>query len=214
MEEVSYALGHATGAIMWDLEKFYDSINWEYMVKWALETKFDPTILLVGLSMHTAPRRIRVGPFVGEAMDVNTSVVAGCGLAVKWSKIMLYHTLQQTHHQVPKALTDSFYGDMVTRARGSPSAVFTALVDAATLLAKLLAGAGLKCSVEKSTITTSDPKLTTLLQKELKKRGVPLKVGRACADLGVDSGAGARRSTVTSTARITKACRHLKRIAT
>ena len=84
-----------------------------------------------------------MGPFVGEPMDVKTSVVAGCGLAVKWSKIMLYHTQQQTHSQVPKAFTDSFYDDMVTRVRGSPSAVFTALVDAATYLAKLLAGAGL-----------------------------------------------------------------------
>ena len=114
------------------MEKFYESINWEYMVRWAMETKFDPTILLIGLNMHTAPRRIRVGPFVGESVDVNASVIAGCGLAVKWSKIMLYHTLQHTHNQVPRSLTDSFYDDMVTRASGSFSSVLTALADAAT----------------------------------------------------------------------------------
>ena len=66
MEEVSYAIGHETGAIMWDLENFYDSINWEYMVKWAMETKFDPIIMLFGRPQYAhGPDADQGGPLCG-----------------------------------------------------------------------------------------------------------------------------------------------------
>ena len=48
------------------------------------ELRFDPTIMLFGLSAHTAARHIRVGPFVDKASNVTNSVIAGCALAVKW----------------------------------------------------------------------------------------------------------------------------------
>ena len=41
-DECAVALGQHTASIYWDLEKFYDSIDWCRAIEWALQLGFPP----------------------------------------------------------------------------------------------------------------------------------------------------------------------------
>ena len=60
LDETTVALGMATATVFWDIEKFYDSVDWTKLVHWALELSFSPSILQVAMSIHEQPRVIRV----------------------------------------------------------------------------------------------------------------------------------------------------------
>ena len=41
-DECAIALGQHTASIFWDLERFYDSIDWIRAIEWALDLGFPP----------------------------------------------------------------------------------------------------------------------------------------------------------------------------
>ena len=60
------ALGFDTAAVYWDIKKFYDSIDWVRAIDWSLDLGLPARLLRVAMSMHMAPRLIKIGKAVNR----------------------------------------------------------------------------------------------------------------------------------------------------
>ena len=52
LDECCCTMGMTTVGIYWDLEKFYDSIDWIRAINWAIELHFPARILEILFSIH------------------------------------------------------------------------------------------------------------------------------------------------------------------
>jgi hypothetical protein len=82
MDEVAVLQGKETAAVYWDIEKFYDSIDWVRLIYWCLELSFPARLLEIALSVHSAQRVIKIGECYSAAQSPSNSVVAGCTSAI------------------------------------------------------------------------------------------------------------------------------------
>ena len=72
--------GQHTMTILWDMEKFFDSINVAArLLEEAKLTGFPMQQLALSLIVHHSPRRLKMGDAIGSAIcDLGRSITAGC----------------------------------------------------------------------------------------------------------------------------------------
>ena len=67
----------------WDMDKFYDSIDFEILAEELIERDFPPELLVLGMLAHQAPRILKVGDCISEPIvSTGNSIVAGCQASV------------------------------------------------------------------------------------------------------------------------------------
>ena len=71
------------------MEKFHDSIDWVRALDWACERRFPDRVLRIAMSVHTAPRVIKVEKICGYPGEPANSLVAGCISAFGLSRIVV-----------------------------------------------------------------------------------------------------------------------------
>ena len=59
--EVAQLLGEDGVVVAWDMEAFYDGVRWDELYECATEKAYDPILLLLALTVHTARRMIKAG---------------------------------------------------------------------------------------------------------------------------------------------------------
>ena len=81
--ENGIAHNKATAQLLWDMEKFYDSVDLVALSVELIRLDFPPELLILGILAHAAPRILKVGKGISEPM-VNTckSILAGCQCSV------------------------------------------------------------------------------------------------------------------------------------
>ena len=75
--ESAATIGMASATLLWDLEKFYDSVNLERLVSESIRLGFCAVILYLSLAMHTSVRIIKVQGHLAEGIHPTTGLVAG-----------------------------------------------------------------------------------------------------------------------------------------
>ena len=77
--ELMTAEGKALCSILWDFKKFFDMIDTEVLIEEAAAVGFPMEELILSLTVHQAPRRLKTGKVVGEAMEaLGRAILAGC----------------------------------------------------------------------------------------------------------------------------------------
>ena len=110
LDECSVLLGMETVSLFWDIEKFYDSIDWIRAIQWSLDLGFHPVLLEIVMSLHMAPRVVRVGRVCSEVIWPSNSLIAGCCSAIWLSRVIVCTILDRTHKESPSHIrTRSFY---------------------------------------------------------------------------------------------------------
>ena len=79
----------AVGAMLWDFEKFFDTINVATVLAEGELLTFPLTDLVLGLDMHLAPRRLQVHGVVSQPITVLGSILPGCALAIPFTRIFM-----------------------------------------------------------------------------------------------------------------------------
>ena len=76
--ETATSDGNGFAVALWDLEKFFDTIDIVQLIPKAEALEYLVSDLRVGLMVHTAPRILRHGSFVSRITEVTRSILAGC----------------------------------------------------------------------------------------------------------------------------------------
>ena len=76
--------------MMFDMEKFFDTIDPGPLLDAIVQAKFPPVDTLMGLQMHWAPRVIQVQALTGPHIRVDKSILAGCLYSVPFVKALMH----------------------------------------------------------------------------------------------------------------------------
>ena len=89
MDESSALMGLAAGTVLWDMEKFYDSVRISALCREAIRFRFPPLLLALGLQVHLAPRICKAEGHCGAPIQPTNGTVAGCGQANDFGRISI-----------------------------------------------------------------------------------------------------------------------------
>ena len=117
-DECTVALGQHCASVFWDMEKFYDSIDWVRVMDWAAELGLPAPLVQVAMTIHMAPIIIKVGKIVAPLHRPSNSLVAGCISAIWLSMVMVCTILSRTHEE-GTLRSRNFFDDIVSRAEGA-----------------------------------------------------------------------------------------------
>ena len=199
---------------LWDLWKYYDTVDIVNLVNEALSVNFHPVPLFFCVLAYMSPRTLRADKCHSRFINVYNRIPQGCGQAPNMARALLHNLLDAWHRQYRPAQIRQYYDDLAESLAGTKLFILKNYPKGAEALVLGLRKLGLEVS-PKSAVVTSGPKLTVQLNAALKLRDIPIQSAVAARDLGLDNTAGVRRSTATQTSRSIKAVRKagkLKRI--
>ena len=193
-----------TATVLWDLAKFYDTIGLLRLVVSGVEMGYNPLALSLSVQMYLAPRYLRACQCFDQGVVPYTGMVAGCGRAVRFTRIVLYGALGRAHNAFPQVIPTSFVDDLTQRAEGTMEHVLSMLPRAADILAEGLQEIG--CTISpKSAATCNTCEGTAGLNRRSRAYGLPIEVKGMVRDLGVANTSGKRRSAKVLEGRFGKA---------
>ena len=195
--------------ILWDLEKFYDSIKVPKLIQRACELGYPVQLLALGTQMHCAPRIIRAYHHHVYCEHPANSIIAGRTQSNQFARIMLHTILEGTINHVPTVKLRSFVDDICQTSYGSDA--LEDMIDSAKELVAGFKSSGLKIST-KSKILSTSREWGRVLARSLAKMGVTVTVTHQAKDLGIDSTLGIKRTTTTIKKRILAGRRRTFRI--
>ena len=88
--EVDRYNGKTYGALLWDLTKFFDTLDPQHLASEASALGFSAADFCLGLRMHLAPRRLMIQGCVSHQAEPHNLVLPGCIYAVAFTKVYLY----------------------------------------------------------------------------------------------------------------------------
>ena len=84
-------MGHHCALLAWDMDKFYDSIDFAVLAEELIEREFPPELLIIGTLAHQAPRILKVGTCISEPIaSIGNSIVAECQAPVSFARGLLW----------------------------------------------------------------------------------------------------------------------------
>ena len=90
--------------LLWDLATFFDSIDLEVLLAEAEATDFPMRQLLLTLTVHMAPRVLKIGNAFGEIIEaIGRSILAGCKRSTTLARalsIRMVHSLAKRHSAI------------------------------------------------------------------------------------------------------------------
>ncbi len=196
--EQAVLLGKHVAQLLWDVAKFFDSLNIPLLIERAEELNFPIDQLVLGMQAHRAPRVLRVDGCCAEAIPATgVSVLAGCSLSTSLSRAFVQGPIAggkvglhsddaqcRTHQHVDdvnQVVIGNTEKSVVARCRREGLRISTAFVKS-----------GLSISV-KSVAVASSKRLADLVVAALGRAGQPINAVAAAEDLGIPTGCGARR---------------------
>ena len=202
-------------AILWDAEKFYDSLDLRLIVKEGQLASMDILVLTVCLEAYLCPRTLTVDGACSLPVDIANSILQGCRFANRMCRFAMYKTLDELHRKwmprEPSFSIDEYVDDLAQRGAGGEGLLENMAGIAVDLISWLSADrVTLGC---KSTIVCSKPSQARALQSIIaRKTGVQLRVARSARDLGIGYSAGTTRASAYWRARVALNKGRLERI--
>eukprot|EP00973_Karenia_brevis_P002203 296253-Karenia_brevis.AAC.1 len=205
-DEIASTLGESVAVVLWDIQKFFDSIDLMVLADAALELGFHPGLLGLVLQLYMGIRTLRVKLGAGDWIIPTRSITAGCGHACYMVKAF-FHPILKRGSSIGWLVRSSQYIDDVTQSgRGARSDVEQQVAAVAAAFHDDIHAAGLMHNGKKAVVTASDKKLAQGVADELQRlTGCKLQVVKQARDLGVDCAAARRRPTKVASGRVSKA---------
>ena len=186
--ELAKCSGQEVGMNLWDVEKFFDSVDFSLLVARALRWGYPASELAVACQVHLAPRALQVMGAVGLWMPTTSGVLPGCGQAVPLARVYLRSDMQEVALSSGAKL-GTYVDDVTQLATGCPNDVVQYLVDGGLAMAGSMSTLRLRIS-PKSVVVCSSVGLARTVSKMLNRKGVPIKVEVSARDLGIRFAAG------------------------
>ena len=111
--ENATAMGMHVGHLLWDMEKFYDSIDLLVLAGELIKRNYPSEMLILGVLAHAAPRVLKVGQCLSEVI-VNTgySMVAGCQQAVSFAHGLIWELVHTLTHRIERCPVHQHVDDL------------------------------------------------------------------------------------------------------
>jgi len=190
--EASLVLGASQAQILWDITKFYDSIDPGKMAGFAGTVGYPLMQLYLGLLMHQAARFILDNGQASDFLVPGASILAGCTQSTSWAKVYLHDLLQKVHDDFIPVRLSSWIDDLHQMMLGSRSEVVRLMADAAGFLQQGLAARSCHFAPKSFVLSTSQG-LSSQASQALIAKGIVLDVKVHGRDLGLDTTLGRRR---------------------
>eukprot|EP00974_Lingulodinium_polyedra_P118366 11166885-Lingulodinium_polyedra.AAC.1 len=81
LDESAVKAGQAVCSLYWDIEKFYDSVAYDVVIRRCLERQYHPVLLQLTIRACLGPRLPRQGLHHGSWQWASNSILAGSGQA-------------------------------------------------------------------------------------------------------------------------------------
>ena len=86
--------GLAAAVLLWDLIKFYETLDYERLVRMAEQTGFPMALLRICIAAYSSQRKLSMMGMASVALWAIRGVVAGCGAATSLVKLVCLVDLQ------------------------------------------------------------------------------------------------------------------------
>ena len=96
--EVFVSDGGSAANLLWDIDKFYVSIDITMLIKCATDANYPKLPLALGVQLYMAPKYIKVADCAHTGIIPCNGVAAGCTQAASLSKSMLYDIVEHMHY--------------------------------------------------------------------------------------------------------------------
>ena len=178
--ELAHSEGQFVIHFLWYMRKFYDSIKAHLLI---------PQLFLGSLT-HKSPRCLQVGNFYSNIiMGCASSILAGCLQSCSWARGLLFEFVQALGYVVPGSVCEEHIDDLSHFVTNKSR--FQLFQDAARIGRAVKVGTaelGLTLSCE-STLLANGKSLGKLIVSHLETDGVPIGLGTAATDLGIETAA-------------------------
>ena len=222
MEAASFA-NKLSAALLWDLEKFFDTISPDEIRRIAADHHYPPTELKLALSMHRAPRVLQMLGVTAAAIIPLRSILQGCFHSKFFARLIMWAPMQRcekdledlraTDRSVARVNAKTYVDDVAQLCIGTPKQVAYALAIAGISFVSSIRQYRLVVST-KSLIVASDIRIAKVIANAVRDQThVQLTPSTAGRDLGIHMVATAKRSTKLQRQRVNKTLAKLKRIA-
>ena len=99
-------------AVLWDAEKFFDSLDIPTLVSRAVDLGFPPEVMILGLQIHRAPRVMKaLDSLTGPLPRTGRSIMAGCTLSTSFARAYI-HTIISVMPNIPGQLNYQHVDDV------------------------------------------------------------------------------------------------------
>ena len=203
-DETADAVGAATAGGLIDIERFYDSVEFNYAVRAARHYKFPLRILAMSMLQHLTSRLLRQEACYSERMLAGRSLLAGSRHSNNIARALVYVTVISHLNEAPRSTPRIWFDDISLRATGSVRAVEDDIVEHIRSLHHFLKEQNLNMA-DKSVVFGPTAKITQNIVKKLHKKGIKVKAVREGRDLGLERAAKMPRTRATHEARVRKA---------
>jgi hypothetical protein len=202
--EVCRHLQVPIASLLWDMEKFYDTMSGEVVCAMGIKLNFPAVPMYLGLLVHLAARSISTSGCLSEWLQPRISLLAGCMQSIAWSRCFLYDILQEAHDNYRPLTVQSWVDDLAQQAFGERRVVRNVMVKGAVHIVRGLQRKGGKVSASKSVLLVSDRELRDEILSDLSEAGISLNTDVVGRDLGVDANLQGRRRLPVFKARFWK----------
>ena len=209
--------GLETASVLWDVEKFFDNIRPQDVLREGVRLGYPLGILIMALSLHTAPRCLLLGGILSQVMLPGKSILAGCFHSVNFARLIMNAPINKVISTCapPTLRVTTFVDDVAQISLGTRMQVVRSAIYAAIAFCAGMKSLRLSISA-KSVVISSSPKLAGLIAKVVAKHAkVMLHCKGAERDLGVLNNPSKKRvrNTALQKARLQKAGKRFSRIA-
>ena len=146
--------------MFWDAEAFFDSICIVKLVRAARSLGFSPLLLYIGLQCHLATRVFKIGNWVSDKINPITSIIAGCNLSDKFTKI-IFHSMMELAHQKFRGVRFGQFFDDIAQLQSIPKGhSWWGFLKSVKFVADSFSFLRVTFSKSKSMLVASTPQLT------------------------------------------------------
>ena len=194
--EAAHTLGRYAATTFWDMSHFFDGVNLQMLAEDVRRHGFPGIAAVMALSMHTAPRRLRIGDAYGPELEtVGRGMLAGCSSSTSLARLYLLAPLRTSTLTEEDVELGIHVDDVCQSAIGDTEhEVIEKGAAAGIAFATHAASKRLDIS-SKSVVVASSFRLAKRLAARVRAAGVPLTAVRATDDLGVGCSPGRRTVT-------------------
>ena len=221
--ELAHLSGNAAAALLWDLDKFFDTINLHDVRRIAVDFGYPRRELALALSMHRAPRLLQMAGISSCAILPLLSILQGCTHSSRFAKLVTWRPIERAGKDVQdirdvdrslaRVSSSTFVDDVAQLAIGSRSAVSRALTIAGISFVASVKRFRLAIS-SKSLVVASDLQLAKLISCTVHREAqVKLTACSSGRDLGLTLTGKPKRNTSLQDNRMLKTRNRLRRIA-
>ena len=170
-------------------------------------------LLRVSLDVYSGPRRCKVEEALSDAICLSCSILAGCGFATSWLKVLMFRSLQAFGERYKCIMLYAFVDDITIVCIGTQRWLLRITAEGLAYLIALLQGLGFEINGSKSVIVVREKRTGRWIADRIKSTtGQELQAKKHNRNLGVDSTVGQQRRVKVIKDTMNKQKRRLGRV--